>query len=109
MTIRLLDGWHLVGLVDSFLMGVLTPLSLNERELVVVRTPEGVYCFDDQCAHQPVRLSEFGEFYQGQVVCHAHGARFELGQGGKPLCFPAVDSITMHQTRIQEGQLFIKI
>ena len=103
------EGWHRVGSVDSLRLGSLYPLSLAGRDVVVVRTTDGIFCFDDQCAHQPVRLSDFGEMDGCHVVCHAHGARFDLQGAGKPLCFPAVESIVMHRTLLDRDSVYIKI
>lgn len=97
--------WMDAGLAGDFGVDTLKPVALSGHNLILIRTAEGFRCFKDECSHQPVPLSEFGEVSGGRLVCHAHGAVFEVNDGGRPLCFPAVDSLVEFQVRIEGGIL----
>jgi cytochrome P450/nitrite reductase/ring-hydroxylating ferredoxin subunit len=62
-------------------------LSLQGRELVVIRDEQGIRCFDGVCPHQGALLGE-GELQDGVLVCRNHRWRFDE-QGariGGPQC-----------------------
>ncbi len=93
--------WRLLGPLSNFPRGVIVPCQLGTRSLIVVHLGDSFYCFNDECAHQPVKLSEFGELgSSGVLLCHAHGACFDLRNGGLPLCFPAEESLVSWKTRV---------
>ena len=105
-----LDQWFNVGPVASLPVGEIYPISVEERDLILVRLEDGsVYCCVDACAHQPVKLSEFGEVVGSRIHCHAHGAQFDLCQSGKNLCFPAVEPLAMVGVKLQGGDVFINL
>jgi nitrite reductase/ring-hydroxylating ferredoxin subunit len=68
-----------------------------------------VVCFLDQCAHQPVKLSEFGEIRSRVLVCHAHGGGFDLARGGKVLCGPPKEPLKGFKCREENGEVTVII
>lgn len=48
--------------------------------VVVVRTGENLYAFEDTCPHAGWRLSE-GELVDGRIECPGHGWQFGLSGG----------------------------
>ena len=104
-----LAGWHFVGPSSSFVENEIRPIQVKGMEVVVLKTSAGVFCFNDECAHQPVRLSEFGEASGGRLICQAHGAQYDLLESGKPLCFPAVSPLKSWPTRIVKDDIYIKL
>lgn len=82
------------------------PREIAGRPLIIITVNGSPLCFNDECAHQPVKLSEFGELGPGgYLMCHAHGACFDLKNGGLPLCFPATEALTEWKTRVVGGNL----
>lgn len=82
---------------------------------IIVRSRSGVLAaFIDECSHQPVPLSEFGEIQGEVIVCHAHGACFGLGSNqrspGCVLAGPAKDPLKSIPTRVdQNGFILLKL
>jgi nitrite reductase/ring-hydroxylating ferredoxin subunit len=76
------------GTPADFLEGQIVPRQLGGKDLILIRVQGQLMCFLDQCSHQPVKLSEFGEIREGVLVCHAHGGGFDLARGGMVLCGP---------------------
>jgi nitrite reductase/ring-hydroxylating ferredoxin subunit len=82
---------------------------------IIVRSRSGVLAaFIDECSHQPVPLSEFGEIQGDVLVCHAHGACFGLGSNHGPtgclLAGPARDPLKSIPIRVdQSGFILLKL
>lgn len=76
-----------VGVSQDFIEGHVVALSAGGRDLIFIRRLGHVLAFLDECTHQPVKLSEFGEITGGLLMCHAHGGVFDLDQGGA-VCAP---------------------
>ncbi|MCX6123782.1 MAG: Rieske 2Fe-2S domain-containing protein [Proteobacteria bacterium] len=106
---EVLEGWHFVGALSSFAENEIRPIQVKGLEVIILKTTAGVFCLNDECAHQPVRLSEFGEASGGRLICHAHGAQYDLLESGKPLCFPAVNPLKAWPVRTFKGDIYIKI
>jgi len=62
--------------------GVVLP---DNRDIVVVRTGDGVRAYINACPHQGVPLETFPDRFldadMRHLVCSAHGARFRLEDG----------------------------
>jgi nitrite reductase/ring-hydroxylating ferredoxin subunit len=69
----------------------------------------------DQCPHQPVPLSEFGEVMalgssqSSVLVCHAHQAVFDLEKGGTCISGPALCGLQMKEVVERDGSIWVKI
>ncbi|MFW7378591.1 MAG: Rieske (2Fe-2S) protein [Oligoflexus sp.] len=63
-------------------------------------------CFLDRCSHQDVRLSDFGKRSGDRLLCFAHGAVFDLHDGGV-LRPPACEALSSFPCRYQGGQVEI--
>ena len=95
--------WREVAKLSDLAEGAIHPIQVLGRELVLILKNRQVLCFTDQCSHQPVKLSEFGEIFGSQLVCHAHGARFDLCDQGKALCFPARADLEAWSVRVTDA------
>jgi cytochrome P450/nitrite reductase/ring-hydroxylating ferredoxin subunit len=80
-------------------------LSADGRDIVVVRTPEGLRAYDGRCPHQGALLGE-GELEGGALVCRNHRWRFSAESGrrlGGPQCLAA------HRIERRGDDLWIEI
>lgn len=100
-------NWVDVGAESDFPLNEIVARLVMDRAVAVMRTPVGLICCLDECAHQPVPLSDFGEIRGMTLVCHAHGAAYDLGECGKPLCFPATEGLQVFRHRIRVGRVEI--
>ena len=53
---------------------------IGDRELLVCRFGGHVYAVENRCSHRDEKLSG-GRIRRGQIMCPAHGARFDLKTG----------------------------
>jgi nitrite reductase/ring-hydroxylating ferredoxin subunit len=100
---------HVVGSVGDFPEGQMVPRQVAGHGVVLVRRQGGVLCFLDECPHQPVKLSEFGEVQGSRLVCHAHGGTFDLDHGGRVLCAPPLEGLRCLRTLEVDGQVSVFI
>lgn len=100
---------YLAGRSSDFSEGCLVAKSIAGVELIFTRVSGRVVCFRDQCAHQPIKLSEFGEIRAGVLVCHAHGGGFDLAGGGKVLCGPPKEPLMSYACSEENGQISVII
>jgi len=97
------------GRSTDFSEGVLVARSIAGVEVIFARVGGRVVCFLDQCAHQPVKLSEFGEIRSGVLVCHAHGGGFDLDRGGNVLCGPPKEPLKAFKCQEENGEVSVII
>jgi nitrite reductase/ring-hydroxylating ferredoxin subunit len=99
-----------VGQSTEFAEGVLVARTVAQTDVVLVRVDGELTCFRDQCSHQPVKLSEFGEIRAGRIlICHAHGGGFDLGCRGQVVCGPPKADLEMFECHERDGQVAVII
>jgi nitrite reductase/ring-hydroxylating ferredoxin subunit len=74
---------------------------IGGRDIVICRTPEGVFALDNICTHAHARLSE-GRLRRVRLVCPLHGASFDV-RDGRVLGPPAEIPLTTHLVRLEGG------
>jgi nitrite reductase/ring-hydroxylating ferredoxin subunit len=98
---------HAVGGAAEFAEGAIVPRRVAGVEVILIRRLGQIQCYLDQCSHQPIKLSEFGEVSAGRLVCHAHGGTFDLDAKGRVVCDPPVDALTPVACAETSGQVFV--
>ena len=99
----------IAGSSDEFPEGKIVAKRLAGKNIILIRRQGVVQCYLDQCAHQPVKLSEFGEVREGRLVCHAHGGAFDLDNHGSVLCGPAIEALMGFRCDEGSGQVIVFI
>lgn len=97
--------WHLACTVSDLHVDVPRKVSVNGRDIALVRTPDGVFAVDDICSHAQWSLSE-GEVEDCTIECGLHGARFDL-RTGQPSGLPAVVPVATYPTKCEDNSVFI--
>lgn len=83
----LLNDWHVIGFDRDFDRGVLYPVRLLGRDLVVWRSESGeLHVWEDLCVHRGARLSK-GSICDNEVICPYHGWRYN--ESGSCTLIPA--------------------
>ncbi|MDZ7799916.1 MAG: Rieske 2Fe-2S domain-containing protein [Trueperaceae bacterium] len=97
---------HAVGSVDDFPEEGITPVTVEGREVVVVRHEGRFYALPDRCTHQKYPLHD-GEVLPGKIKCIHHGATFDLNTG-KPT-MPAVKKIELFDAEVEDGTVYVRV
>lgn len=98
-----MSDWTVIGSTSEFADGQLARRSVADVDICVVRLGDVFHCFEDLCSHMDVPLSK-GVLINGELMCKAHGARFDLATG-KPLCMPATSPILRFECKVDHDKL----
>ena len=102
------DKWWVVTKIENLKVEALTPITFNDMALVFYRNHQDhVSCFHDLCSHQDIKLSDFGEIMNGDIICHAHGAHF-CPLSGDAKTHPAEYPLRKVECMVQQGEVMIK-
>ena len=80
---------------------------LDDRLVVVVHAGGQVYCLEDLCTHDGGPLGE-GQLDGHTIACPRHGAKFDI-RDGRPLTMPATEATLVHEAKIENGVVYVKI
>ncbi len=100
---------HQVGGISEFPEGTIVARTVAGTDVILIRRHGHVQCFLDQCSHQPIKLSDFGEVSGGRLVCHAHGGTFDLDRNGAVVCDPPLTALTPVACDEAAGQVYVTI
>ncbi len=98
--------WQMIGSAANLPDSKLVRFEHGDKGVVVLRHEGRLYAYQDQCSHQDVRMSDFGDVRRGQLICYAHGARFAIADGA-PLGLPATMPLPCYAVKEEAGQIWI--
>lgn len=82
-------------------------VSLADRNVLVARTPEGIFVTDEMCTHEDARLCD-GNLNGILIKCPLHGSRFDLTTG-KVLDDPAEEDLKTYPVTVQDQVIYITL
>ena len=87
-------------------LDVLKEVSLNGVELVLTNVKGKLYCFENRCPHEEVRLS-LGCIKNEKIKCALHGYSFNLETGW---CLEEdLEHLKIYQVKQEKACVYIKI
>ncbi len=95
-----------VGSVEEFGEDTITAVTVEDRELVVIRQGGRVYALPDRCTHAKYPLHD-GELLDGKIRCVHHGATFDL-ETGRPT-MPALKKIQLFGAEIDNDRVVVTL
>ena len=99
--------WQDLIALDEIYKGDATPVTLQNRELAVFDTNEGITVFYARCTHGAANLCD-GYFDGRHIECPLHQGLFDA-RSGEARAAPARIALRMVQSRVKDGtiQVFI--
>ena len=89
--------------------GSVRKVTIESREIAIVRIDDDVYAIGDTCSHADVSLSEgFVEADDCMIECGAHGALFNL-KTGEPESLPAVRPVPVYDVAVANGTVVLTL
>ena len=89
--------------------GTAQKVTIDGRDIALVRLDDDVYAIGDTCSHADVSLSEgFVEADDCAIECERHGALFDL-KTGEPLSLPAVRPVPTYDVAVVDGDVVLTI
>ncbi len=101
-------SWVKVAEFEQLADGKTYPVTVEDRDIVLIRQGEAVYAVDDNCSHQDFPLSQGQVLPGAKVKCRAHGAEFCL-KTGKALCAPAFAPVETFPVKVENGAVYLDL
>ena len=98
---------HDVGPADAFAEDTITAVTVDDRELVIVRQDGRVYAMPDRCTHAKKPLHDGELDVPGKITCIHHGATFDLETGAATM--PALKKLQLFDAAIQDGRVVVTL
>lgn len=84
-----------------------TRVQLGTRKLAIYDTPSGIHASLALCTHGGADLCD--GYFDGHVIeCPLHQGAFDV-RDGKPVCAPATRPLRILETRVENGQVQVRI
>ena len=93
--------------VEEVSEGVVRIFLRDGRAIAVGRVDGEIYAVGAVCTHAEF-LFESGSLEEGEIVCPAHGARFDM-KSGNARRLPAVKALPTYPVRVESGRIFVGI
>lgn len=88
--------------------GNMKTLFISGRRIALANVDGKFFAIDDVCTHAECSLGSEG-FLDGTIVtCGCHGSTFDVTTG-KVLSLPAPTDVASYETKVENGQVFVKI
>lgn len=100
---------HNLFALDAIEPGTARKVTVDGRQIALVRLDDDVYAIGDTCSHADVSLSDgFVEPDECAIECERHGALFDL-RTGEPLSLPAVRPVPSYDVVVVNGEVILTI
>ncbi|MEO0491882.1 MAG: non-heme iron oxygenase ferredoxin subunit [Actinomycetota bacterium] len=95
--------------LDSMESGAAQKVTIDDRDILLVRIDDDVYALSDTCSHADVSLSGgFVEADDCAVECPKHGASFDL-RTGEALTLPAIRPVPTYEVAVVDGDVVLTL
>ena len=98
-------GFTKVASTTDIPEGKLKGFEIGHRRFVIAHTTDGFYAVADECTHESYPLNT-GVIHDDQIMCQAHGTRFDL-KTGAVAAPPAIVPVETLETRIEKGDIYV--
>ncbi len=102
-----MSDFRTVARLDDVPRGTMMQVELDGEKIVLAHVGDRVFALQDECTHEEFPLSS-GELVGGQVICHLHGARFDL-ETGAPRALPAVKPVRTYEARVEGEEIQVRV
>ena len=101
------SAWQAVAATADIPVGTQKVVEAGEQSLVICNVAGVYYALANVCSHDGGPLGE-GLFYDHEIQCPRHGARFDVCTG-KVLSFPAVVDVPAYPVKVEGDSILVQI
>jgi len=101
------NQWHTIIELSALEANDVTQVNHGKLTLAVYDTQDGVFVSDARCTHAGANLCD-GYFDGRHIECPLHQGLFDACTGAAKAA-PATQALQMYESRINDGQVQIKI
>ena len=93
-----MSNWVEACLVSDLASRNMKKVTLENQDILIVKTEDGIFAVNDTCTHAEVSLSE-GSLTGCRIECWAHGAVFDVRDGSVQTP-PASEALMTYETTV---------
>ncbi len=82
-------------------------IHVDGHQIALYKVENEVFATDNLCTHGNALLSD-GFLEDGEIECPLHQGRFCI-KSGKAISEPVTENISTYQTKLEDGQIFLKL
>lgn len=97
-----------VATVAEIPVGRMKTVMVGGKRVAVANVDGEFFAIDDVCSHEECSLGSEGYLDGNVVICGCHGSNFDVTTG-KVLSLPAPTDVTSYQTKVENGNIFVKL
>ena len=103
-----MDDFVKVATVAEIPVGRMKTVMVGGKRVAVANVDGEFFAIDDDCSHEECSLGSEGYLDGNVVICGCHGSNFDVTTG-KVLSLPAPTDVTSYQTKVENGNIFVKL
>lgn len=97
--------YQLIASTADIAPGKTLCVTVDEREILLCNSKEGMFAVDNLCTHADARLSE-GKLKGCKVICPLHGAAFDI-RDGAALSRPASVPLNTYAVKVEGEAIYL--
>lgn len=103
-----MDGFVVALPVTELPSGSMKTVVVSGKSLAIANVGGEFFAIDDACTHKQCSLGTEGALDGTTVICGCHGGQFDVTTG-KVLAPPAPTDEKSYVTKVENGQVFVKL
>jgi naphthalene 1,2-dioxygenase ferredoxin component len=103
----MLEAWTKVARLAELEPEYPIRVKVGERELALCLIDNEVFAIDNTCSHAFALLSD-GHLEGHEIVCPLHGGSFDV-RNGEAIAAPCTVDLSVFPTRVEDGEVFVKL
>ena len=103
-----MDDFVKVATAAEIPVGRMKTVMVGGKRVAVANVDGEFFAIDDVCSHEECSLGSEGYLDGNVVICGCHGSNFDVTTG-KVLSLPAPTDVASYQTKIENGNIFVKV
>lgn len=94
--------------VSELPTGMKKTVMVAGKKVALANVDGEFFAIDDTCSHEECSLGTEGFLDGNVIICGCHGSQFDL-TNGKVLSLPAPTDVHSYETKIEHGDVYVKI
>lgn len=103
-----MDGYTFAIHEKDLTNGMMKTVQVGTKKIALANVDGDIFAIDDTCTHEECSLGSEGALDGNVVTCGCHGAQFDVTTG-QVRALPAVSNVGSYKTKIENGEVLVKI
>lgn len=103
-----MDGYTFAIHEKELSKGMMKTIKIGIKSIALANVDGEFFAVDDACSHKQCSLGTEGALDGNVVTCGCHGAQFDM-TSGHVKAPPAITNVGSYPTKIENGDVWIKV